>query len=122
MPEASPPIDPAFAAIPSRRRRALQRVFDEVVIEFMLWVEQTHPPAKRWGQHQIDQWERWLLWHAQQWMRAGDTDPASIKQKARAALHMPSRLHLKPLSAKPFYDYTARLAAFETDHGKPFGQ
>ncbi len=113
--------------MPTKRRKVLQRAFDELVIEFCLHNEHALPVGeqRRVGPAGLDlwvsQWETHLRWHIQRWMIAGDTDPASIKKRGRELLGVPSRFYMKPKPIHSQFDYTARLAAYEATHGKAFG-
>ena len=116
--------------IPTKRKKVLQRAYHELLIEFRMHQEHTLPKADQEAaraaglsyDNWLDQWDRWIKWNIQQWMKAGDIDAASIKKRARELASIPSRFYMKAKPKHSAIDYQPLLDQFAADYGKPFGE
>lgn len=126
MPKAKDPWD----FIPTKRKKVLQRAYHELLIELRVHHEHTiakadQIAAKASGQTYddwLEKWDRWLRWNIQQWMIAGDLDPASIKKRGRELAGIPSRFFMKAKPAHSAIDYDGLMKDYEAKHGKPFAE
>ena len=115
--------------IPTKRRKVLNRAYHELLIELRMHHEHAIPKADqirasmtgRTYEPWLETWDAWLGWNIQQWMKAGDIDPASIKKRGRELAGIPGRFYMKPKPKHSVIDYADRLAHFERTHGKAFG-
>lgn len=116
--------------VPTKRRKVLNRTYHELLIELRMHHEHTIPKADQVHAEMtgmtyeawLETWDANIRWHVQTWIKEGDTDPASIKKRGRELAGIPSRFYMKKKPGHSVIDYAERLAAYEKDHGKAFGE